>query len=109
MKQRWNETFYLDGTVEREFKGYVPCRQSVTKAALKLALENASLLDAVENLISQLPSRAPAVILWKDASTFQRGDALWNFFAPQLNLTPKDVDDIFDAAGQIDDVLSSKR
>lgn len=104
----WNETFMPDGTVEREFVGYVPVRQSVTNAALEIALEQLGLLTLVEGLIDQLPSRAPAVILWRKATRFSRSDALWDFFAPRLNMTSTDVDNVFNIAGQIDDSFNSK-
>lgn len=84
-----------------------PVRQRVSNASLKIALEQRGLLETVESFISQLPPRAPAVILWKTATEFRRTDALWNFFALQLDMTSDDVDNLFNAAGQLDDIFNA--
>lgn len=84
-----------------------PVRQRVTNASLEIVLEQLGLLETVEAFIAQLPPRAPAVILWKKATEFKRSDALWNFFAPQLGMTSVDVDNLFNAAGQLDDSFNA--
>lgn len=84
-----------------------PTRQRVTNAALEIALEQLGILEIVETFINQLPQKAPAVILWRKATEFRRSDALWDFFAPQLNMTSSDVDNLFNVAGQIDDSFNS--
>jgi hypothetical protein len=80
-------------------------RQRVTKAALKIAAGQLGLLAAIETFVAQLPFDAPAKILWKDASEFQRSNVLWNFFATQLDLSSEDVDNLFNMAGQTDDAF----
>lgn len=104
----WDGAFMSEDTVQREFVGYVPVRQSVTNAALEIALEQLGLLTLVEGLIDQLPPRAPAVIIWRKATRFSRSDALSDFFAPQLNMASTDVDNVFNTAGQIDDLFNNK-
>ena len=84
-----------------------PVRQKVTNAALEIALEQLGLLEAVTTFIDQLPQRAPAAILWRKATEFKRSDALWDFFAPQLNMASTDVDNLFNVAGQVDDSFNS--
>jgi hypothetical protein len=87
-----------------------PVRQRVTNAALEIALEQLGLLETVESFVEQLRQqapRAPAVILWRKATEFRRSDALWDFFASQLNMTSEDVDNIFNLAGQIDDSFNN--
>jgi hypothetical protein len=82
-----------------------PVRERVTKAALKMAAGQMGLLAAAETFVAQLPFDAPAKILWEDASEFKRSDILWNFFAPELDLSSEDVDNLFNMAGQIDDAF----
>lgn len=103
MHENWMTTSMPDGSILREFMGIVPCRQQVSNAALCVALGQANLLAQVEALVAQLPFDAPAALLWKRANDFNRADPLWEFFAPQLGLTSEDIDNIFDAAGQVDD------
>ena len=80
-----------------------PVRQRVTKAALKLAAGQAGLLGPVNDFIAQLPFDAPAAILWAEAFDFKRSDPMWNAFAPQIGVTPADIDALFNAAGALDD------
>jgi hypothetical protein len=80
-------------------------RQRVTKAAFKIAAGQLGLLAAIEAFVDQLPFDAPAKILWKDASEFKRSNSLWNFFAPELDLSSENVDNLFNMAGQTDDVF----
>ncbi len=84
-----------------------PVRQRVTNASLEIVLVQLGLLETVEDFIAQLPQGAPAAILWKKATEFKRSDALWDFFAPQLGMTSVDVDNLFNAAGQIDDSFNA--
>ncbi len=81
----------------------VPVRQRVTKAALKLAAAQANLLGPVNDFIAQLPFDAPAAILWAEAFDFKRSDPIWDAFAPQIGVTPADIDALFNAAGALDD------
>lgn len=85
-----------------------PPRQRVTNAALCMALSQINMLGLVESFIAQLPFDAPAVLLWKKATDFKRSDPLWEFFAPQLNMTSIDIDNLFNLAGQIDDVYGGE-
>lgn len=82
-----------------------PVRQRVTKAAFKIAAGQLGLLAAIETFVDQFPFDAPARILWKDATDFQRSNSLWDLFAPQLNLSSADVDNLFNIAGQTDDAF----
>lgn len=110
MRENWTTTSMPDGTVEREFIGYAPVRQSVTRAAFKIAVAQTDLLADIENFIAQnLPASAPAAILWREASWFNRSDAVWAFFAPQIGLSSEQVDEIFEAAGAVDDMLTTSR
>ncbi len=99
----------LDGSVEIvEFEAPSPApvvRQRVTKAAFKIAAGQLGLLAAIETFVDQFPFDAPARILWKDATDFQRSNSLWDLFAPQLNLSSEDVDNLFNIAGQTDDAF----
>jgi hypothetical protein len=81
-------------------------RQRVTKAALKMAAGQAGLLGQINNFVAQLPYDAPAKILYEDATDFRRSDALWDFMAFQFGVTPEFVDDLFNMAGQIDDIFN---
>lgn len=80
-------------------------RERVSKAALKIAAGQTGLLAAIEALVAQLPFDAPAKILWEDASEFKRSNILWDFFAPHLDLSSIEVDNLFNMAGQIDDAF----
>lgn len=80
-------------------------RERVSKAALKIAAGQTGLLAATEAFVAQLPFDAPARILWEDASEFKRSNILWDFFAPQLDLSSREVDNLFNMAGQTDDAF----
>jgi hypothetical protein len=84
-----------------------PVRQRVSSVSLEIALEQQGLLEAVESFITQLDPKAPAVILYKKASAHRRTDALWNFLARQLDMTSDDIDNLFNAAGQLDDIFNA--
>ena len=96
------------GTLLPDEEPEVVVRQKVSNAALCMALSQMGMLGAVESFVEQLPFDAPAVLLWKKAVEFKRSDLLWDFFAPQLNFSSTDVDNLFNMAGQIDDSFGSE-
>lgn len=74
-------------------------RMVVTPMQFLLALDGAGLLDACEAAVASAPR--PVQITWNHAVLFERNSPLIAQFAAQLEITPEDVDAVFEAAAQI--------
>lgn len=79
------------------FKATVP--QSIPTLYGKLALLQAGLLDAAVAAVTTLGPAA--VLVWTDVTNFQRNDDIVLSVATILNLTERNLDDLFIAAGQL--------
>lgn len=71
----------------------------VTRKQALLALLAADKLDAVDLFISQAPRAVQ--IAWDAAGTFERTNPLIQAIAPQVGLTPSDIDDLFIEAAKL--------
>lgn len=88
--------------IDTEYRASIP--QIVTPRQLKtqLVLSGINLSD-IDALISQLdePQKTITKIAWEYSTDFDRNNPMILAFAPMLNLTETDVDNIFIAASQL--------
>lgn len=78
-----------------------PVPQVVTRRQMRMALQGAGLLVAIEAFVASASVHPLARIAWQDANDFYRSDAMLNALAPAVGLTPANLDDLFRAAATI--------
>lgn len=76
--------------------------KSVTKAQAKVALLAIGELAVVEALVDEAKGSDPILaIAWADASEWHRDSPMINGLAKVLNMSDKDIDDLFIAASKV--------
>jgi hypothetical protein len=94
MREIWNETFFPDGRVEREFAGYEPVPAEIQMWQARTALLRAGLLFNVEQVVKA--STDPEIkIAWEYAPNVVRRSAFVSALAGALGLTDEQIDDLF--------------
>jgi hypothetical protein len=76
-----------------------PAMPVVSRLQAMVALQNAGLLQQVQNWITT--QDATTQLIWQSATEFSRDSALLGKAAAALNLTEQQVDQLFAAAAQI--------
>lgn len=96
---QWRRFMWVMEVFEPPAPVVVPA--SVTRRQARRALHAASLLDAVEEAINDLPEpeRTAVRIDWDDAATYERADPTLQRLASLLDLTGEQLDQLFITAG----------
>ena len=75
---------------------------TATRFQAKAALDDAGLLEQVENYMSSDDVPRRVKLAWQEAS-FRRGSKMVNDIGTELGLSEKDMDDLFKAAKNIEE------
>ena len=75
---------------------------TATRYQAKVALDDAGLLDQVENYMSSDDVPRRVKLAWEEAS-FRRGSKMVNDIGTELGLSEEDMDNLFKAAREIED------
>lgn len=94
MREIWNETFFPDGTVEREFAGYVPVPAEIQMWQARAVLFRAGLLGMVEQAV-KAATNPEIEIAWEYAPNVVRRSAFVSAMAGALGLTDDQIDNLF--------------
>lgn len=88
----------LSADVDREFARY---SMNVTPLQFRRALDAAGLLDECETIVADPVTPKAARLAWEYAITIERTNPFIDQFAAVLGLTAEQVDEIFEAAANI--------